>query len=57
MGKKISTFADANGLLLPEIRKQEKALGKSHGPSGKDEAVIATASQRDRMKFIPRRMN
>lgn len=57
MTKRIHTLADANGLLIGEIRRQEAALAKRDRGSGRDEAVIAVASQRDRLKFIPRRMN
>jgi hypothetical protein len=57
MAKKIRTVGDANGLIWNEIKKQEAALAKTHKPSGRDEAVIRKASERDRLKFIPRRMS
>jgi hypothetical protein len=57
MSKKIRTHAETNGLLLDEIQKQEAALAKSQKLSGKDEAVIRITSQRDRTKFIQRRLN
>jgi hypothetical protein len=57
MGQQIKDLADANGLLLREIRRREAALGKTNQASGKDEAVVSAASHRDRLKYIPRRMN
>lgn len=56
MDKRIRTVADANGMFLNEHEKRKAALVR-YRPSGRDEAVIRTASQRDRMKFIPYRMN
>lgn len=57
MEKKINTLAEANGMLLEAIIKAEKDLAKGSRGSGRDEAVVAKASERDRRKFIPRRMS
>jgi hypothetical protein len=55
--KKIRTTADANAMFLTEHSKRERQLGAMCKTSGKDEAVIRKASERDRLKFIPRRLN
>jgi hypothetical protein len=59
MAKKIRTVADANGMFLAEHEKRrgELAKGRAHKPVGSDEAVIRSASDRDRRKFIPYRLN
>lgn len=54
---KVTDRNSADRLLLEEIRRREGALSKGHRPTGKDEAVVARASERDRLKYIPRRLN
>lgn len=57
MGKQIRTWEEADQLLLGDIRRKEAELAKSNRPAGKDAAVVAAVSERDRAKFVLRRLN
>jgi len=57
MGEKIKSESDAHRLFLKDFKKRAAELAKEHKPAGRDEAVIRAASYRDRLKFIPNRLN
>lgn len=57
MAKEIDNLRAAQELLFGEVRKQEADLAKRTRATGKEQQVIAKASQRDRLKFIPRRLS